>query len=89
MDSLAVGVNKLELRAGDVVVVRCGRGPLTHDEIRQLRAHLAAALPAGVRTLILSGDIDLTVMRDSVPVEPTPAEADPAVVCQVSVEAAP
>lgn len=72
MDTLAVGINKLTLKAGDIVVVHMGPSwsPLTGDEINQLRAQLNPVLPAGVQSLILSGDISLTVMRDSMPVEP-------------------
>lgn len=73
MDSLAVGVSKLELRPGDVLVVRLPEWA-TQDDVRCVQKRLGLELP-GTKCLVVSGNIGLSVLRTGVEVAPEPVPA--------------
>jgi len=75
MDTLAVGINKLTLRAGDILVVHLG-WPVADEQVCQLKEQLRDILPTGVTPMVITGDIGLTVLRRGETVEPEPAEVD-------------
>ena len=81
MDPLAVGINKLTLRAGDVVVVTMPE-PMAGYDLARVERHVRERLPAGVFVLVRDSGVGLTVLRDGRPVEPEVDEA-------VTVEARP
>jgi hypothetical protein len=68
---LAVGISKLELKAGDVVVLKVNAPmPPTADEINRFIDVTQSVLPDGVKCLVLTPEFDLTVLRDGTAVEP-------------------
>ena len=68
-DPLAVGINKLTLRAGDVVVVTMPE-PMAGYDLARVERHVRERLPAGVFVLVRDSGVGLTVLRDGRPVEP-------------------
>ena len=55
-------VARLSLQPGDVVVISADRF-LTRDQANQIRGNLAGLLPADVKTIILAGELAMTVLR--------------------------
>ncbi len=72
MDSLAVGINKLTLKAGDLVAVTLPAhlGNEMYAAMDAIQEALTAVLPHGVKVMILTPGTTLTVLRDGQPVEP-------------------
>ena len=71
MDTLPVGINKLELKAGDVLVVKINHHyPPTADEINRISDIVQASLPDGVQGLVITKEFDLAVLRDGTPLTP-------------------
>lgn len=79
-DSLLVGINKLTLQPGDVLVVTVP-GSTMADHIERVGEQIKRHLPAGVQVMVNPAYVDVTVLRAGQPVEP---EVDEATVVEVS-----
>ena len=76
MDSLTVGINKLTLRSGDLLVVQFPPDGMSQDFASKFSEGLASVLPEGVKTLILVDGVQLSVIRDGTQVKFEPPEND-------------
>lgn len=60
----AFEIAKLQLKRGDVLVVKTDR-PMSNDATERTRKHLAGLLPQGVRTMIIDRGVELSVLTKS------------------------
>lgn len=57
----AFEIGKLQLRDGDVLVVKTDR-PMSHDATERTRKHLKGLLPQGVTIMIIDRGVELSVL---------------------------
>lgn len=66
----ALEIARLDVKAGDTVVVKVNR-PLTQGDAAHAREYVSASLPADVKVLVLDVNADLTLIKQ--PTRPQPA----------------
>lgn len=57
----AFEIGKLQLKDGDVLVVKTDR-PMSHDATERVRKHLKSLLPRDVTIMIIDQGVDLSVL---------------------------
>lgn len=62
LQALDMQVARLTLQPGDAVVISTDR-LLTRTQVDSIRSQLAGLLPANVKTIVLSGELAMTVLR--------------------------
>lgn len=80
-ESITVGINKLSLKPGDVLVVHMPKYS-SIENIEYIKDFLPKVLPDGVKTMVCA-DIGLTVLRNDVEIKPEPAEIDESITVEV------
>ncbi len=60
----AFEIGKLQLKAGDVLVVKTDR-PMSQDATDRTRKHLAGLLPQDVKCLIIDRGVNLSILSKS------------------------
>lgn len=58
----ALKIARLELRKGDTLVAKTGQQHLTKEQCDHIRESVAHYVPEGVKILVLTGDMTLSVV---------------------------
>lgn len=88
-DSIQVGINKLMLQRGDILVVKCPKHT-TVDQCDQMRLRIEELLPVseGIKVMITFG-VDFVLLRNGCDVNPEPVEFDAAISVDVPITTRP
>jgi hypothetical protein len=70
MDSLTVGINKLSIRPGDVVLVTLPDGDMTPTVMDEISKAFKESLGEDFGLLFRSASLGLTILRNGQPVAP-------------------
>lgn len=71
---IPVAVSRLEVRPGDVIVIKSS-DRLSADTVRRISEAARGVVPAGVRLMVIDDRFDLSVMRPVGPVAVPTVEA--------------